>query len=204
MVFYPSRFFVRRDKNTLEIPVIQTERLKLRGFLAGDVEPFAAMCADPEVIRYASFAGRPLSLEESRSWVSRMQAHWQERNFGMWAVVDRQSGRFLGRIGLQQPEGYPGVEIAWMLARNYWGQGFAYEGCMAAIEWGFSYLDQQFLISLIFPENQRSIRLAERLGESLIGSIQIQGKHLLQYRISRKDWAALGQRSTPNERYQKN
>lgn len=188
----------------VEIPVVQTGRLKLRGFLPGDLEPFAAMCADPEVIRYASLAGRPLSLQESKSWISRMEDHWQKRNFGMWAVEEKASGKFVGRIGLQKPEGYPEVEIAWMLARSSWGQGLAYEGGRAALEWGFSELDQKTFISLIFPENSRSIRLAERLGETLVGSIQIQGKTLLQYQISRNQWADLSRRSTPHEHDQKN
>ena len=121
-----------------------------------------------------------------------MQEDWQRRYFGMWVVVNRQSGRFLERIGHKQTECYPGVEIAWMLSRPCWGQGSAYKGCMAAIEWGFSHLDQQ------------SIRLAEGWGETLTGSTLIQGKYLLQSRISRDDWADFRQRSTPNERYQKN
>ncbi len=175
------RFFER-------IPEIETNRLIMRGFQEADLDSWSEICADPEVIRYASLAGKPLTRAQAWNWLTAMLGHWHLRGYGMWALKDKATGALIGRVGLQYPEGYPGVEIAWMLARNYWGKGLASEAALHALRWGFRNLDQETFISLIFPENTRSIRLAERLGESFVGDYQIGEKRLRQYRISRDLW----------------
>jgi RimJ/RimL family protein N-acetyltransferase len=169
-------------------PVLTTERLILRQFQEADLGSFADIVADPEVMRCASFTGKPLSRAEAWQWLCVMAGHWRLRGYGMWAVEEKSSGQLIGRIGLQYPDEFPDVEIAWMLARSFWGRGLAFEGASAAVQWGFETLGKEKLISLIFPENTRSIRLAGRLGESLEGEIELYGRRLLQYSIRREDW----------------
>jgi RimJ/RimL family protein N-acetyltransferase len=104
----------------------------------------------------------------------------------MWAVEEKSTGRFVGRIGLQLPPGFPETEVAWMLGAAHWGNGFATEGARAAIEFGFSRVGKTKLISLIFPENERSVRLAERLGERYESDFHLDGHRLLMYSIHRE------------------
>jgi RimJ/RimL family protein N-acetyltransferase len=170
------------------MPELITERLILRRFREPDLEPFAAICADPEVMRYASLTGQPLSRAQTWHWMCAMEGHWNLRGYGMWAVENKTQGRLIGRIGLQYPEGFPGIEIAWLLERESWGKGLAYEGARAALNFGFTELELNRLISLIYPENQRSIRLAIRLGESHAGDTELHGQSLLVYEIFKSDW----------------
>ncbi|MEK7387244.1 MAG: GNAT family N-acetyltransferase, partial [candidate division NC10 bacterium] len=91
----------------------------------------------------------------------------------LWAVEERDGGRLIGRIGCHYPEGWPGFEVGWALARQYWGRGYAFEGARAALNHAFTALAQDRVISLIHPANERSIRLAERLGERAEGTTEV-------------------------------
>ena len=167
--------------------VLETDRLILRPFREDDLDAYAEMCADSEVMRYL-LVGRPLSRDEAWEHMATILGHWHFRGYGLWAVEHRQSGDLVGRIGFLNPEGWPGVELAWTLARPYWGKGYATEGGRAALSHGFLKLGQERIISLIHPENQRSIRLAERLGESFENSTDFKGEPVSVYGINRKDW----------------
>jgi RimJ/RimL family protein N-acetyltransferase len=112
-----------------------------------------------------------------------MVGHWQLRGYGMWAVEERQSGEFIGRIGCWNPEGWPGLEIGWTLRREFWGHGFATEGARAAIRYAFSELHQDRIISLIRPDNLNSIRVAGRVGEQLDGEAEVMGHRTLVYSL---------------------
>jgi RimJ/RimL family protein N-acetyltransferase len=94
----------------------------------------------------------------------------------------------VGRIGCWNPEGWPGFEVGWMLRRAFWGRGYATEGARAALQFAFSQLQQPHVISLIHPENAGSIRVAQRLRERLVDSIELMGNRTLVYRISREEW----------------
>jgi RimJ/RimL family protein N-acetyltransferase len=145
------------------VPVLETERLILRGFTSDDFEPFATIVADPEVVRYLD-DGAPISREDCWRGMALFIGHWHLRGYGWWAVEDRSSGDFLGRIGLYNPEGWPGVEIGWLLRREAWGKGLATEGAVAALEFGFEVIGIDHAISLIDARNARSIRVAEKIG----------------------------------------
>jgi RimJ/RimL family protein N-acetyltransferase len=145
------------------IPVLHTERLILRGFTQDDFEPFAAIVADPEVVRYLD-DGAPISRTECWRGMALFLGHWHLRGYGWWAVEERQSGRFLGRIGLYNPEGWPGIEVGWLLRRDAWGRGLATEGAIAALAFAFDVVGADHVISLIDGRNVRSIRVAEKIG----------------------------------------
>ena len=167
--------------------VLETERLVLRSFCESDLDTYAEMCADPEVMRYL-LVGRTFSRDESWQHMAAILGHWHLRGYGLWAVELRQSGVLIGRIGFLNPEGWPGFELGWTLARPYWGKGYATEGARAALSYGFLKLGRERIISLIHPENRPSIRVAERLGESLKDSIEFRNQRVLVYGIDRNDW----------------
>ncbi len=172
----------------LSIPILDTERLRLRSPRASDFEDYAAMYADREVLRY--LAGGPEPWDRGRSWrqMALLMGHWQLSGVGMWAVEHRESGAFIGMIGFAEPEGWPGFELAWALARRWWGHGYATEGARAALAHGFTALQKDRIISLIHPENRASIRVAERIGESLQGRIHHFGREMLCYGIDRNTY----------------
>lgn len=173
----------------MQIPQLKTQRLILRAFCEADLDAYAEMCADPEVMRYIG-KGQPLSRSESWRNMAMMLGHWYLRDYGMWAVEERQSKVMIGRIGCWQPEGWPGFEVGWMLRRAYWGRGFATEGARAAMNHAFYELKQFHVISLIRPENADSRQVAEKLGEKLEGAIELFGNEAVVYGIRQEDWQA--------------
>jgi RimJ/RimL family protein N-acetyltransferase len=147
------------------------------------------MCADPEVMRYVGDRGL-LSRDEAWRQLAMLAGHWQLRGFGMWAVEERETGAFVGRVGLHYPEGWPDREVAWALARAYWGRGYAAEAARAALGVAFGRLGWPRAISLIDPLNTRSVRLAERLGERLEGETTVRGHQVAVYAIEKAAWRA--------------
>lgn len=166
---------------------LQTERLTLRMLCDADLDGYAEMFADPEVMRYI---GDGTTGDRTVAWrnLAMMVGHWTLRGYGLWAAEERASGAFVGRVGCWNPEGWPGFEIGWMLRRSYWGRGYATEAARAALRFAFAELDQPHVISLIHPDNAASIRVAQRLGERLAGDTEIHGKPARIYRITREAW----------------
>ncbi len=170
----------------VDIPTLETERLRLRPLRNSDFEDYAALYADPEVVRYLSSGAEP--WDRGRAWrhMAFAKGHWELAGTGLWAVEHKETGAFLGLIGFAAPEGWPGFELAWTLARRWWGHGYATEGARAALAHAFDVLQKDRVISLIHPENRASIRVAERIGETLQGRIAHLGREMLCYGIDRE------------------
>ena len=166
---------------------LETERLALRMFGPGDLGAYAEMCSDAEVMRYIN-DGRTLTRDESWRDMAVILGHWQLQGYGLWAAEERATQNLIGRIGHWNPEGWPGFELGWMLGRRYWGCGFATEGARAALQHAFAVLSVPHVISLIHPENARSIRVAEKLGERLEGTTEIANIKLLVYGIDKSEY----------------
>lgn len=109
----------------------------------------------------------------------------------MWAVEHRESGEFLGMTGFSPPPGSPVFELAWRFARRFWGHDYATESARAAMDYAFRLEERNDLVSLIHPENRASIRLAERLGEVLLGEMDLGGGPQLRYGIDRESYLRL-------------
>jgi RimJ/RimL family protein N-acetyltransferase len=164
---------------------LETPRIRMRPFGEPDWDAYAAMCADPEVMRYLG-TGVLLTRDEAWRSIASILGHWQLRGYGMWALESKQTGEFLGRAGFHDPPGWPGFELGWVLARSHWGHGYAIEAARAALRHGFEELRRDRVISLIRPANARSIRVAEALGETLAGETQLLGAASLVYEIRAK------------------
>lgn len=167
----------------MDFPQLETERLILRMWRESDFEPYAAMCSDPEVMRY--LGGKTFNRMEAWRHMAFLIGHWHLLAYGHWAVEEKVSGDFLGRIGFLNPADWPGFEIGWTLGRKYWGKGFATEGARRALDYGFTELNKEHVISLIHPDNAGSIRVAQRLGEKLEGKTELLGHDVLIYGINR-------------------
>ncbi len=165
----------------IEIPVLHTDRLILRGFEPRDEEPYMALMADLEVARFLA-DGRTLSRFEAWRQLAMLVGHWQLRGYGLWAVEERASGRFIGRIGGHNPEGWPAFEIGYTLARDAWGKGYAREGAGAALAYARDTLKRDEIVSVIRPANVGSIRVATSLGAREAETIDFFGAPALVYR----------------------
>lgn len=157
------------------VPEILTPRLKLRGFRAGDLDAFAAMQADAQVMRFIGATGAPRSRAESWHGMATALGHWALMGFGLWAWEERATRTFVGRGGIIEMPGWPEPELAYAVARPFWGQGFATEACTAALDWGFATLGRDRFASFINPANQASRRTAARLGAVQEGMTELFG-----------------------------
>jgi len=168
------------------IPSLNTERLLLRAFEIDDLDPFAAMVADIDVIQHATYDGTTMTRTQAWNWLCLMLGHWHMRGFGIWGMEEKSSGELIGRIGLQFLDWFEDVELVWMLAKSAWGKGYAAEGARAAIDFGMNNLKLPRVAAVIHQENQPSIRLAERLGMEMEKEVERQEKLFYQYVIRRK------------------
>jgi RimJ/RimL family protein N-acetyltransferase len=159
---------------------LQTPRLILRQFQEQDLDPLAAMYADPEMMRYLG-TGATFSRGETWRAISGILGHWLLRGYGMWAVAERETGLMVGRVGFINPEGWPGFELGWVIDRGRWGRGYAPEAAAVALKYARDTLRQDRVISLIRPGNAASIRVAEKIGGRLDGSLQLFEQEALVY-----------------------
>ena len=145
--------------------VIETERLILRQPRFEDFEPWAEMMGDEETARYIGGVQPP-----AVAWrgLMTMAGAWALTGVSMFSVVEKASGRWIGRLGPWQPHGWPGTEVGWGLTRETWGKGYATEGASAAMDYAFEVLGWDEVIHMIDPRNVPSRRVAERLGSRLL------------------------------------
>jgi RimJ/RimL family protein N-acetyltransferase len=145
------------------IPVIETERLRLRAPREADFAPFAAIYADSR----SRYIGGPLDRVAAWKVFAVGVAQWTLSGFGVWSIEDRAGGAYLGDVGLTHPPYYPELELGWTLVPEAEGRGIAHEAARAALDWAWRTLGTDTLVSYVDPGNARSIRLAGRLGATL-------------------------------------
>ena len=140
---------------------IKTERLILRLPRHEDFERYAELQADENAARY--IGGQ---LQRAPAWRKflQMPGAWLIQGFGMFSVIGKSDGRWIGQTGPWHPEGWPGTEIGWSFHPDAWGNGYATEATRAAIDWTFANLGWNEMIHSIHPDNHASQALAQRLG----------------------------------------
>ena len=151
-----------------DIPVLETDRLILRGFRADDLEAMTTMWAMPEVVRY--IGGVPLSREQSWTRLLRQIGMWSVMNFGFWAITEKTSGQLVGEAGFHEmrremtPRIEDTLEAGWGLLPGFHGRGYASEALRAMLPWAAANHGGLPVTCIIDPANTASIRLAERHG----------------------------------------
>ena len=148
-----------------DAPTLTTPRLLLRGWQESDRAPFAAMSADPEVMKFYMM---PLTRAESDMFIARMCERFTADGLGFFAVEQRDTGAFIGAVGLARlrfdAHFTPAVEIGWRLARDAWGQGFASEAALAALQHGFAAQGLKEIVAFAVVANAASRKVMDRIG----------------------------------------
>lgn len=153
---------------------LETERLILRPPVREDYEPWAAFVADEEAMRYIGGV-----QARSPAWrsLAAMAGSWQLQGFAMFSVIEKASGRWIGRVGPWQPEGWPGTEVGWSIVRTAWGKGYGPEAATASIDWVFDHLGWAEVIHTIDPENRNSKAVAAKLGSRYLRMDELPEPH---------------------------
>jgi RimJ/RimL family protein N-acetyltransferase len=178
------------------VVTMRTDHLQLRPWREQDAEPFAALNADAETMR---FLPGVLDRAGSDEMIDRIRAHLDEHGYGLWAVEVPGSAPFIGYVGLVRqtfPAHFtPAVEVGWRLAREHWNQGYATEAATAALRFGFTESRLEEIVSLTVPDNLPSRRVMEKLGLHRDPADDFDHpraperlrRHVL-YRVSRTEW----------------
>jgi ribosomal-protein-alanine N-acetyltransferase len=180
-------------------PTLRTPRLVLRPWQPSDREPFAELNRDPQVVE---FLGGPLTREQSDALADRIEADFERRAFGFWAVEIPGVTRFAGLTGLSIPRFeaplMSAVEVGWRLAPGCWGHGYATEGAIASLVYGFAEVGLDQIVAFTAEHNVRSRRVMERLGmthdpaddfEHPLVTLGELRRHVL-YRARRAEWTS--------------
>jgi RimJ/RimL family protein N-acetyltransferase len=171
--------------------VIETERLLLRPPRMEDFDPWAEMMSDAETARF--IGGAQPSAMVWRSLMT-MAGAWALTGVGMFSVIEKETGRWVGRLGPWQPHGWPGTEVGWSLSRAAWGKGYATEGAAAAMDYAVDVLGWDEIIHCIDPANAPSRKVAQRLGSRLLRMGEcpppFEGLAVEVWGQSRDDWQA--------------
>jgi RimJ/RimL family protein N-acetyltransferase len=149
----------------MEGPTIETARLVLRPQRPEDFEPWAAFMADETATRF--IGGVQARSQAWRGFMS-VAGAWAMTGASMFSVVEKASGRWVGRLGPWTPAEWPGTEVGWGVIRDCWGRGYATEGAAAAIDWAFDQLGWTEVIHCIDPDNAASQSVARRLGSAVL------------------------------------
>lgn len=169
---------------------LETERLILRPTRSEDFESWAAFAADPEVMRHlGGVQPRPVAW---RAFIS-MAGAWQIQGYAMFSVIEKSSGRWIGRIGPWVPEGWPGTEVGWSIVRDTWGKGYAPEAASAAIDWAFEHLGWSEVIHTIAADNHPSKAVAAKLGSRFLRMGRLPAPIEIDVEVwgqSREEWLA--------------
>jgi len=181
------------------VPELRTDRLLLRRWRASDRAPFAALNADPEVMCWFS---KRLTRQESDRLADRIEAGFDSDGWGLWALEEQATHRFLGFTGLARPafeaSFTPAVEVGWRLSRAAWGFGFATEAARATAAFAFGELGLEELVSYTAEGNDRSRAVMRRLGLRHDPAEDFDHPHVSEerirrqvlYRLASSDWVA--------------
>jgi RimJ/RimL family protein N-acetyltransferase len=164
--------------------LIETERLLLRPLTSDDVDELVALHAEREVERFMGPFDRASVIE----WLALVQEDYAARRPGRLAIIERVSGRFLGRSGLKYWPQFAETELGWVLHPDEWGHGYATEAGQSCARWGFLNLDVARLTAMIRPDNARSIAVAQRIGMTPLRPDVLLGEPVTVYSISRERW----------------
>jgi len=177
---------------TQHIPTVVTVRLTLRAFAPADRPAYAALRADPEVVRYlpGGEALVPFADEIADARITAFRDAWS-LGYGVWAVEETATRAFVGQVGLASMERSTDVEILYALARRFWGRGYAREAAAAALRFGFETVGLRRIVAYVVPENIASARVLAAIGLRAVGDTDYNGFKVRSFEIEVDAWRAM-------------
>lgn len=166
---------------------IETARLILRPFTSDDLDEFALIGSDPEVMRFIG-GGKPQSREQTAARLGGIIEHEKQHGFSPWAAIDKASGALAGFCGLQYLENTAEVEVGYRFAKRFWGMGFASEGAAASLRYGFEQLRLDRIVAVVQAENIASNRVLEKSGLRYMKIARFYNMDLRYYAITREEY----------------
>lgn len=169
---------------------VRTDRLCLRWFSWEDLDAYARIMGDCEVGRWFP-KGEGYTREEAKKSLDNILDHWTKHGFGIWAITDKDNRFLLGRCGLNLIAETLEIEVDFVLARNYWGHGYATEAARAALAYGFDVLKLDRIIALAKPDNIASRRVIEKIGMRYVKNAEYWGIICAYYEISKMEYSSM-------------
>ena len=171
----------------VQIPKLISPRFVLRPFREGDVEELHGILQNPDVLRYFPSTNSP-SLPKVKKLVESQQAHWDEHEYGWWAIADSETDALLGWCGLCYLPDTKEVELKYLLAEDAWGKGIATEASLVSLKHWIMNTDVEEIVGLAHPENIASARVLEKVGMTFINQTRYFGMQVLRYKLLRRDY----------------
>jgi RimJ/RimL family protein N-acetyltransferase len=174
------------------VTAIETSRLLLRPWQPDDLAQLTRLLSDPEVTRYI-VVDEPFTPEDVAEVSARTMAQWQHNGFGPWVAIEKATGRWVGRIGLNEILDWPGpdkVEVGWELHREFWGRGLATEGGRAGMHYGFEVVGLGRIMSATMAANAASRRVMDKCGLQFQGELHLPRTVMAWYAVDRAHWRA--------------
>lgn len=164
------------------IPTIHTQRLTLRPFTLADIRPLHRILSEPDILDYFPRTDPP-EVERVGKIIQNQLAHWEAHHLGWWAVIPEEGAELIGWNGLQFLAETGETEVAYLLSKPYWGQGYATEAARAAIKYGFETLNLGQIIGLTHPENKASQNVLKKCGMHYTVRKEYFGMQLLRFSL---------------------
>lgn len=171
--------------------VIETERLRLRRFTLDDLNAVRCIYGDSEVMRYM-WDGRARTEVQIGDTLAFLMRSWEKPGFGMWAVLHKGQDEVIGRCGISFLDGTPEAEIGYILARAYWGRGYATEAANASLRYGFEQLGLERIVAVTRPDHLVSQRVLRKLGLVYERNAYYYGAEQAYYAVNREEYRPAG------------
>jgi [ribosomal protein S5]-alanine N-acetyltransferase len=166
------------------IPTLTTEHLTLRGFSDVDSDALNKILSGQDVLQYFPTT-TPSTKEGAQNMIARLLRHWDDKGYGLWAIIKSDTGELFGRAGLQYIAETDEVEVDYILGREFWGQGYATEVATASLQFGFDQLGIDQIVGIVHPENLASQRVLQKIGMIYIETTEYFGMTCQRYKKER-------------------
>ena len=164
-------------------PALETQRLRFRTWRPSDFDVYEGWCARMEIMQY--LGGKTFDRIQAWRHMAYLTGHWSIFGYGYYVCEEKASGAMIGRVGYTNHPGWPGFELGWTIIPEYQGKGYATEAARMLLDYAFTQLKQDRVISLIHPDNTPSRRVAEKLGQKVEGETVVLTMPVLIYAASR-------------------
>jgi ribosomal-protein-alanine N-acetyltransferase len=166
--------------------VVETTRLLLRPVTSADLDDFAAMNSDRDVMRYIG-AGKPQTRAQTHMRIYAILDHWEQHGFGLYTIVDRVTRAYIGFCGLQYLDNTSEIEVGYRLAKQFWGAGLATEAAKASLRQGFDEFGLDRIVAVVQPGNLASQRVVEKIGLRYVKDARFYNTDVKYYEITREE-----------------